>query len=178
MSGMVQLILNEAHLELVVAHALETSRHSLVISTADVKDLHVPRARGQGADSLLDLLARRAGEGLAVRILHSAIPSRPVREKIQQAGPGRLILRRCIRVHAKALIADGRWMYLGSANLTGAGLGAKSPRRRNFEAGICTDQLGLIDPVGDMIEEIWAGRRCGSCDRRAHCPEALEEARL
>ncbi len=175
---MVRLILNEAHLEQVVARALDTARHSLVISTADVKDLHVPRSRGPGADSLLDLLARRAGDGLAVRILHSSIPSRPVREKIRQTGSGRLILRRCIRVHAKAVIADARWMYLGSANLTGAGLGAKSPRRRNFEAGICTDQLDLIDPVGDMIEEIWAGRKCGRCDRRSHCPAPLEEARL
>ena len=65
-------------------------------------------------------------------------------------------------------------MYLGSANLTGAGLGAKSQRRRNFEAGIWTDELRLIDPVTDMLDSIWTGRQCESCGRKEHCPVPLE----
>jgi phosphatidylserine/phosphatidylglycerophosphate/cardiolipin synthase-like enzyme len=81
-------------------------------------------------------------------------------------------------VHAKAVIADGRWMYLGSANLTGAGLGAKSARRRNFEAGICTDDLTLIDPVLDMLDSIWSGAQCDGCGRKDHCPVPLEEPNL
>ncbi len=74
-------------------------------------------------------------------------------------------MRRCTRVHAKAVIADGRWMYLGSANLTGAGLGAKSVHRRNFEAGVWTDELSIIDPVVDMLEDVFNGGRCASCGR-------------
>jgi len=77
-------------------------------------------------------------------------------------------------VHAKAVIIDGRTMYLGSANLTGAGLGAKSPRRRNFEAGIITDDIPLIDQMLDMLEAVWAGRHCPACDRKEHCPLPLE----
>jgi phosphatidylserine/phosphatidylglycerophosphate/cardiolipin synthase-like enzyme len=46
----------------------------------------------------------------------------------------------CPRVHLKSLIIDGRFAYVGSANLTGAGMGAKSDRRRNFESGIITDR--------------------------------------
>lgn len=30
--------------------------------------------------------------------------------------------------------------YIGSANLTGAGIGMKSAQRRNFEAGILTNE--------------------------------------
>ena len=87
-------------------------------------------------------------------------------------------MRRCPRIHAKAVIVDGRRMYLGSANLTGAGLGAKSPRRRNFEAGIWTDDLSQIDPVADMLEGIWSGRECPDCGRRDYCPVPLEEPHL
>ncbi|MCK4626834.1 MAG: phospholipase, partial [Phycisphaerae bacterium] len=69
-------------------------------------------------------------------------------------------------------------MYVGSANLTGAGLGAKSSRRRNFEAGVWTDELALIDPVADMLDEIWTGAHCDDCDRKDHCPVPLEEPEL
>ena len=69
-------------------------------------------------------------------------------------------------------------MYLGSANLTGAGLGAKSASRRNFEAGVWTDDLSLIDPVADMLETIWSGEYCDECGRQEHCPVPLEEPEL
>ena len=39
-----------------------------------------------------------------------------------------LALRACPRVHFKAVIVDGAFVYVGSANWTGAGLGAKSER--------------------------------------------------
>ena len=36
----------------------------------------------------------------------------------------------CPRVHFKSVIVDGRFAYSGSANLTGAGMGAKSKEKR------------------------------------------------
>ena len=87
-------------------------------------------------------------------------------------------MRCCPRVHVKAVIADGRWRYLGSANLTGAGLGAKAARRRNFEAGIWTDDLALIDTIADMLDKIWTGTQCLDCGRKQHCPVPLEEPHL
>jgi phosphatidylserine/phosphatidylglycerophosphate/cardiolipin synthase-like enzyme len=87
-------------------------------------------------------------------------------------------MRRCPRTHFKALIVDGRWMYIGSANLTGAGLGAKSARRRNFEAGVATDDSTLIDPVSDMFDDLWSGAHCKDCGRKSHCPVPLEEPEL
>lgn len=40
----------------------------------------------------------------------------------------------CLRVHFKMLIFDFETAYIGSANLTGAGIGMKSSNRRNFSS--------------------------------------------
>jgi phosphatidylserine/phosphatidylglycerophosphate/cardiolipin synthase-like enzyme len=126
----------------------------------------------------VDVFDELAKRHVHVNLLHSGIPSGPFLARLKEGVPATLTMRRCPRVHAKAVIADGRWMYLGSANLTGAGLGAKSARRRNFEAGIWTDQTDLIDPVLDMLEEVWQGRACPNCGRKDFCAEPLEEPRL
>ena len=57
-----------------------------------------------------------------------------------------------------------------SANLTGAGLGAKGDGRRNFEWGIWTTSAGLIEGVLDQFNALWEGRRCDTCGRRDVCP--------
>jgi len=44
----------------------------------------------------------------------------------------------CPRVHFKMMIFDFEAAYVGSANLTGAGIGMKGSNKRNFEAGILT----------------------------------------
>ena len=69
-------------------------------------------------------------------------------------------------------------MYLGSANLTGAGLGAKSDGRRNFELGIWTHSPTLIDAVVDEFNALWEGHRCDTCQRKDICPVPLEEPKL
>ena len=180
---MTQPVLNADHLGTVLAEALERCRHRLLISTADVKDLHVPpealgRSKRSRAASIIDVFEGLSKRGIEIRLLHSGVPTTPVLRRLKKRRPDGLTMRRCPRVHAKVILVDGRWMYLGSANLTGAGLGAKSPRRRNFEAGIWTDDLRLIDPVGDMLESIWDGSQCADCGRKDHCPVPLEEADL
>ena len=69
-------------------------------------------------------------------------------------------------------------MYLGSANLTGAGLGAKADGKRNFEIGGWTHSPPLIDAVLEQFNALWEGRRCGTCRRKDICPVPLEEPRL
>lgn len=182
---MVKLILNDEHLEGVLGEVLGAARHRLFIATADVKDVHIPPGgptgrgrRGGRAESILEVLGRLLVRGVEVRLLHGGVPSGPLRARLKEGMPSGLVMRRCPRTHIKAVVADGRWMYLGSANLTGAGLGAKSARRRNFEGGVCTDQVDLIDPVLDMLEAIWSGRECTACGRKQHCPQPLEEPDL
>lgn len=178
---MIRIVLNEDHLRAVLGEALANCRHRLFAATANVKNVFLPTtSRGAGRDAvgLLDAFGRLAGEAVEVRILHGGVPSGSLLARLKRGMPANVTMRRCPRVHVKAIIADGRRMYLGSANLTGAGLGAKSPRRRNFEAGIWTDDLTLIDPVMDMLEEIWSGSLCDGCGRHEHCPMPLEEPDL
>jgi phosphatidylserine/phosphatidylglycerophosphate/cardiolipin synthase-like enzyme len=85
-----------------------------------------------------------------------------------------LELRECPRVHLKVVIADGRMLYLGSANFTGAGLGARSDGRRNFELGVVTDDDWLIDSVQARFDAIWSGRECKGCKLRSVCPAPLD----
>ena len=180
--AMVRLVLNDEHMAGVLREAIDACRHRLLIATANVKNLYLPtgetQRRGQAARSILDLLATVSDRNVAIRLLHSGVPSGPFLRQLKQGKPARLTMRRCPRLHAKAVIVDGQWMYLGSANLTGAGLGAKSVRRRNFEAGIWTDEVSLIDPVGDMLEAVWNGAQCPECGRKIHCPVPLEEPDL
>jgi len=179
--SVLRIILNDEHLEGVLEEALATCRHRLFIATADVKDVHVPQPAAPArrrARSILQLFADLSERDVEIRLLHGGVPSGPFLARLKQGLPPSLTMRRCPRVHVKAVIADGRHMYIGSANLTGAGLGAKGPRKRNFEAGIWTDDLALIDPVTDMLDDIWSGRHCPTCARRDHCPVPLEEPNL
>jgi phosphatidylserine/phosphatidylglycerophosphate/cardiolipin synthase-like enzyme len=81
-------------------------------------------------------------------------------------------------LHAKTVIVDCRSMYLGSANLTGAGLSAKADGRRNFEWGVWTESPELIDGVLEQFNALWEGRRCTTCKRKDVCPVPLEEPEL
>lgn len=177
---MIRLVLNDEHLSAALGEALAACRRRLFIATADVKNLHVPLpGAGRRAVSILRLLQELSDRNVEICLLHSGVPSESFLQQLRADGvPPNLCMRRCPRVHAKAVIADGRAMYLGSANLTGAGLGAKSALRRNFEAGIWTDELSLIDPVLDMLQSIWDATRCRKCGRKAHCPLPLEEPSL
>lgn len=161
-----------------LVEALTTCRYRLTIATANVKAAHVPLADGRRARSVLDLLRGLSRKKVEVRLLHGAVPSGPFLRGLKDGLPATMTMRRCPRVHLKAVIVDGRRMYLGSANLTGAGMGTKSERRRNFEGGIWTDEIGLIDPVTDMVQEVWSGAHCAECGRRRHCPHPLEEPDL
>ena len=63
--------------------------------------------------------------------------------------------------------------YIGSANLTGAGMGIKSPGRRNFEAGILTDDVALVDAAIEEFDCVWRGGHCGGCGRREFCIDPI-----
>jgi phosphatidylserine/phosphatidylglycerophosphate/cardiolipin synthase-like enzyme len=84
---------------------------------------------------------------------------------------GGLKLKHCPRVHMKAVVLDGERVYLGSANLTGAGLGAKGDARRNFEIGFMTEELRILDEVQALYAALWAGAPCDGCAVRDLCPD-------
>ena len=71
---------------------------------------------------------------------------------------------------------DGAWLYLGSANLTGAGLGAKHPDSRNFELGFVTEDFDTIDRVTALLRVGVDGAECGRCRLRSVCPDPIGPA--
>ncbi len=115
---------------------------------------------------------------MEIRLLHAGTPSSAALQELKRGIPAGMTVRRCPRLHAKAIIIDARAMYLGSANLTGAGLGAKAVGKRNFEMGIWTESAALIEAVMGHFNALWEGHECRTCRRKDVCPVPLEEPEL
>jgi phosphatidylserine/phosphatidylglycerophosphate/cardiolipin synthase-like enzyme len=173
--GEVRLVVDGGHFDTVVRGGLLEAMVSIDIATADFKAMLVPRDNGRRAVSVIAELRRLAAKGVEIRLLHAGVPSAAALVELANGLPENVIVRRCPRLHAKAVIVDASAMYLGSANLTGAGLGAKGDTRRNFEWGVWTRSPALIESVLDQFNALWEGRRCDGCGRKDVCPVPLEE---
>ncbi len=186
------LVAGRGHYESVVKAAMNAER-SLWIATANLKELMVEeeharpgrrRALGRQGEyrSVLGVFEEQVMRGVEIRILHASEPSRPFREELRRRPGlrrpcgGSFSLHLCPRVHFKAVIVDGTMLYLGSANWTGAGLGAKGEGRRNFEVGLCSRDDLLLDEVQGYFDSIWRGAECAPCKLRAVCPRPLDTA--
>lgn len=173
------LIAGRGHYELVMGR-LASARVSVWIATANLKEVMVegPRRSVRTRDrfrSVLETLDELAARGVELRLLHAGVPSRAFREEFDEHArliAGGLELRLCPRVHFKTVIIDGEFAYLGSANWTGAGLGAKGEGRRNFEIGLVSEDEGMIDQVQAMYEAVWSGSQCAGCKLRKDGCEA------
>jgi phosphatidylserine/phosphatidylglycerophosphate/cardiolipin synthase-like enzyme len=168
----IRLIRDQQHVEAVVERGIRAGKTSVWIATANLKDVHVEapvgtRARARGKYiSLFEELQAAAQRQVDVRILHAGPPSRVLAQRLKAPRNKGVQLRQCPRVHLKMIAVDGSLLYLGSANFTGAGLGAKSPRRRNFEAGIITDDEWLLDEMQATFDALWKGKHCQQCQLR------------
>jgi phosphatidylserine/phosphatidylglycerophosphate/cardiolipin synthase-like enzyme len=180
-----ELLVHGDHYPAVIARVLAAQR-SVWIATANLKELmieDVPLVPGRRAGrarfrSVLAALSELSARGVELRILHAAPPSRIfVRDfdRQQRLVAGGLELRMCPRNHLKLVIVDGRHLYFGSANWTGAGLGAKQEGRRNFELGVLSEDERLLDAAQDTFHRIWRGAECEGCRMRDECPMPLSE---
>ena len=152
-----------------VTKAMET----LWIGTADIKDLYV--VQGKTEKPFLGVLSELIGKGVEVRLIHAKEPGPNFREDFDRYPRLARMLERvmCPRVHFKLIIIDQAVCYVGSANLTGAGMGMKSATRRNFEAGILTDEPSIVDAAIEEFDKVWRGSECKKCQRRELCPDPI-----
>jgi phosphatidylserine/phosphatidylglycerophosphate/cardiolipin synthase-like enzyme len=182
-----RLIRDKEHYVDVVMGAVAKAKVSVWIATANVKGLRVEALLGtrmrtcararKSYVSVLEVMDGLAARGVELRMLHASVPSRAFREDLAaepRLARGALAMRRCPRVHLKMIAVDGALLYLGSANFTGAGIGAKGDRRRNFEAGVLTDDDVLLDEMQATFDAIWTGKECRGCALRAVCPAPLD----
>lgn len=171
-----RLVLNQDTYDVVMHQIVPAARRFLWFVTADIKDLHIMDARG-GYVPFLEVLAQRMDEGVEVRLIHAKEPGPRFRKDFdrfpQFISSDRFDRLLCPRMHTKCVIADGQLAYIGSANLTGAGMGAKSEFRRNFEAGVLTDDREMIGQLMDFLDEFYLGDHCLKCQRRDVCPDPI-----
>lgn len=146
----------------------------LWIATADLKDLYVEK-KGGAVVPLLQILNDLVKKGVEVRLIHAKEPGQAFREDFDKypALWGGMERRLCPRVHMKIIVMDSNLVYVGSANLTGAGMGMKSAANRNFEAGFLTDEPGFIDAAMSHFDSVWEGTHCKSCGRKDFCIDRI-----
>ena len=163
---MTKYIADEDHFKEIITLVPKIKR-SIWIGTADIKDLYVEDR------PFLGILADLIKKGKEVRLIHAKEPGPNFREDFDQypvlfTGLERAL---CPRVHFKIIVFDVA--YIGSANLTGAGIGMKSTRIRNFEAGILTDEPALVEAAMNQFDAVWAGFKCKDCGRKKYCGDPI-----
>lgn len=151
------------------------ARRLLWIATADLKDLYVESSAGMVVP-FLKVLSDLVKKGVEVRLLHAKEPGQPFREDFDKypALWGKMERRLCPRVHAKLIAIDSEVVYIGSANMTGAGMGMKSAANRNFEAGVLADEPGFVDAAMSHFDSIWEGSHCKNCGRQEFCGDRIK----
>ncbi len=169
---MITYISNSNHYNEVLSRVMQV-KHSLWIGTADIKDLYIEENRK--AIPFLGVLAKLIKKGVAVRLIHAREPGPVFREEFDKFpilydGLERVL---CPRVHFKIMVFDGKEAFIGSANLTGAGIGMKAEGTRNFEAGILTDDPEIVEQAMNQFDEVWMGKYCKTCKRRDFCPDPI-----
>ena len=167
-----QFISNEDHYEKVIER-IKSVKKVLWIGTADIKDLYV--RDGKSMKPLLKVLSDLTKAGVEIRLIHAKEPGPAFREDFDKypnliKGMERVL---CPRVHFKIIVFDLKTAYIGSANLTGAGLGMKGENTRNFEAGILTSNKELVSSAINQFDAVWMGSFCKSCRRKEFCGDPI-----
>ena len=171
---MTTFLSNREIYEQVICEVVPQAKERLWIATADIKDMYVDTG-GRDMVPFLEVLDGMLKRGVELRLIHAKEPGPNWREDFDRhPGLGEGMERMlCPRVHFKCIIVDGRMAYFGSANLTGAGMGAKSVRKRNFENGVLTDDPVLVEPVVEQFDSVWRGDFCADCGRRDFCGDPV-----
>ena len=167
------LIGTELH-RVVVEERLLGARSQVWIATADLKDMHVKA--GRRYQPILSVFDAMAATGVSFRVVHSALPSNPFRATLEgfpRLTAGALELQLCPRSHWKMVIVDGEFGYCGSANFTGAGLGAKSPHKRNLEIGVVSTDPDWVAELEAAFDRFWIGEYCDTCRLKHICPDPV-----
>lgn len=166
-------IQDEQHYSEVIS-LISKVEHTLWIGTADIKDLYVKhKTKVVPLLSIFDILLKRH---VNIRLIHAKEPGPAFRTDFDRYPSLHVGLERvlCPRVHFKLLIFDLQTVYIGSANLTGSGIGMKSSNRRNFETGLLTNDKSIVEKAINQFDSIWMGSYCLHCGRKEFCGDKIK----
>lgn len=167
-------IQNEQHYNEVLALSAKV-KHTLWIGTADIKDVYVKK--GSSARPFLGVLSELVRRKVKIRLLHAKTPGINFQTDFKKYANLRsgLEMSLCPRVHFKIMLFDMETVYIGSANLTGAGIGMKGVHKRNFETGILTNSKVIVQQALEQFDSIWMGQHCKKCGRKQYCKQPISK---
>ena len=112
----------------------------------------------------MEVLSDLVKKGVAIRLIHAKEPGPAFRQDFDKypaliEGMERVL---CPRVHFKIIVFDLKMAYVGSANLTGAGIGMKGESTRNFEAGILSTNKDFVKNAAEQFDSVWIRLRASA----------------
>lgn len=175
-SNETRLIVNENHYQDVIQRIC-AAKSSIKIMTANFKRFRLKPTDNQGegykdGTPFVKYLMAKAVQGISVQIICSRPSSNFTdewEEYYRQMNPDLFEYKFCERNHAKVVIIDDKFAYVGSANVTPAGLGQGIFTPGNFEAGIFTENHKIVSPLKALFSMIWDGDCCTDCHRADKC---------
>ena len=146
--------------------------------TGDFRLMRLKPTKQQGTKykdgtPLIEFLIEKAKKGVSVRII-SAEDSINFQNYVEDAyckAPQKFVVCFCARCHAKVVIVDDEIAYIGSANMTKAGLGQPHCSPGNFEVGVLTDNSDAIASLNTYFSRIESHEFCEGCHRTKDCIE-------
>ena len=151
------------------------AKSSILIATGKIMYVKVPSLKKKGKKiPLVNYLMEKAEQGVSVKIIYSD-PTRNVLDRVNEYDninkAGHFFTYYCKRNHAKAVIIDDKLAYMGSANVTDAGLGQPVLSLGNFELGFLTDDSKFISSLNAYFSKILEGNYCENCQWKDKCIE-------
>ena len=138
------------------------AKSSIKIMTADFNRIRLKPTRNQGkkygdGTPFFDFLISKAIEGVTVEIITSE-KYEGFQDDVEMAyskvSNQCFSVWFCARNHAKVVIIDDKFAYIGSANMTRAGLGQPHCSPGNFEMGILTEDSEIIASLNERFSDI------------------------
>ena len=155
------------------------AKSSIKIMTGDFKRFKLKPTAKQGKNyndgtPFIKHLMEKTGKGISVQIICSR-PSKSFKEEYEELyekiKPKNLSIYFCERNHSKVVIVDNKVAYVGSANVTPAGLAQGIMSPGNFEIGILTENHQFISQLNTLFSKIMNGDYCYNCHLANKCIE-------